>query len=336
MKKTIIHLGDRIITTKKFPQGKDKKATLIYKTENSYGAKFDEPFKECHYLKINDDTIGILQEKKGFFLEANQFKVTSTYKNNNKKKEKFVHFLKDKYYDQKSLIPTQIKEYQDNIKYYGHEIENNRNYIKNLIKNIKKRIKNIEKTKQNAKIKININNLEKEYDKLMKHKGIKEIILATNPNNKEKYIVVTTNDLIYHDSQTDRDRHQANFNLGAYKIFIPLNINLDIKTINYKRQLLRGGYFHPCIKERGIMCLGNQVKNEINSYRKNSQFMLLIFLLVNFLQEPDYHDPYIDAQLFIFAQPVTIKPKNIFNYLNHEYWRNYEKWDNDKYNSQRE
>ena len=325
MIKKTIHLGDKIITTKKFPYGAGKKATIIRQRDESYGAEFDEPIemiddilRGSHYL---DNT---LIEKKGYYLEPTEFKIIESYSNKNKNKEEYIHLLKKEYYIQKGLIPQHIKSYEANIEYNKHDIQNSQKNIKRYEKNIKTTKKDIEKTKEIKEL--NISNLENEFDKLIKHKLIKDITIDIN--NEIQYIIVTTNDLTYHNPKTIPD-----FVLGAYKIFIPLNSD-TIRIINYKKQMMQGAYFHPCI-ERDRTCFGARIKDEVTQYKQRKQYTLLIFLIINFLCEPNEDGPYIPAKTFSLAQPVTIKPKNIFNYLSNAYWDENEKWDDNKYQSQR-
>ncbi len=330
MKKAVIHLGDKIITTKKFPKGEGKKGIIIHKEQDAYGIKFNESFEDCHYLD------GILEERKGYYLETNQFKIISSYKCNDKRKENFIHLLKDQSYYEKSLTPLKIDREKNNKEWKRNEIKTLYRSIQNYEKEMIMHEENIKKIKKEWKKDININNFEKEYDRLKKHKLIKNILVEESPTTKIKFIIVTTNNLTYRDNRNKADsNYYKNFNLGAYKIFIPMNVNNAIKIINYKRQLYKGTYFHPCIRDGGMICFGEQVKEELNAYRKNGQYTPLIFLIINFLKEPNYRDPYIHAKIFDLAQDVTIKPKDVFNYLSHTYWRTYQKWDNDSFNAQR-
>jgi len=88
----------------------------------------------------------------------------------------------------------------------------------------------------------------------------------------------------------------------------------------------KGTYSHPCVREGGYVCMGDLVRVGVNNYRKENQLVSLIYLLLNFLKEPNYGTPYRSAIDFRCAQPVTYKPKDILNYLSDSNWRRHEKW----------
>jgi len=68
------------------------------------------------------------------------------------------------------------------------------------------------------------------------------------------------------------------------------------------------------------MCLGSKVQEGAMHFQKRNMYKELIYLLINFLQEPNYNGPFIAAHIFYCAQPVTLKHKNILDWLNHDKW----------------
>lgn len=315
MKKNIILLGDKIITTKT-AECKEKKQGIIicyHRDDNMiYGVKFDYENPFFHKLQYDNETKGILNENKGLWLRSSDFKVIPT-KNNTKRKfnslmtKNFFTTIKNisqeikQSQDLIESIKRTIKERQQNNKRQGKEIEQHQELITAL-----KKQKNPE-----------IENYYNWYEKLLKHPNIEKIII------KDNYLIIKTGNLTYHHC----DNKVQDFNLGAYYLYFSNELSTEIRAINYKKQFKRGTYFHPCIKEGGQICMGDIVKKEIHKYRKENQIVLAIFLLINFLKDPNYSSPYLYAEEFRCAQQVTYKPNNIFDYLSYDNWQSNETWD---------
>ena len=311
-------VGDEIITNKKFEMGEKMEGVIRdILDENIYAVEFELAKKGMHKFD------NLLTEANGFCIEEKEFKIVNHYQNSNKIKEKFVNLIRTQYFKKLLKIPARLQQVDKDIKQRKRDI----NSYANSLKNTKTLITKFEKEKisisQQLETLPDNAQFEKQFNKLTSHPLIKKIELI------EEYLIVTTKDLTYHDG---RERNKLpDFNIGAFMIFIPLDESQQINTINYKRQVLRGNYFHPCIRGGGSMCLGDNVAEGVKRYRQKSQYIELIYLLINFLQEPDYHGPHIKAHLFYCAQPVTIKPTKIFDWLDNSYWNSKEKFDDPKY-----
>lgn len=323
---SIPYMGDNIITTKKFKYGAGKKGILRIIRGDSFGIQFTEALKKNANEKIggSHDLDQILKENTGYFLHHNEFKITNTYTNANKNKELFVKMLQQKYYSDLANVPVKIKQIENNVTSKHRNIKDKHAMIKIQEEEVVKLLKTISKLKESPEKKVSITSFEKRFNKLKSHKLIKNIKLIEN------FIIITTEDLIYH-GQDIKD-----FNLGAFKIFLNReHLSTIPKTINYKRQMLKGKYFHPCIEDGGQMCLGDQLRNEIEKLGEEGEIAALIFLLINFLQEPNYRDPYIRAHIFSLAQKVTLKPTNVLDYLSSNYWYENEIWDEIKFQEEK-
>ena len=134
--------------------------------------------------------------------------------------------------------------------------------------------------------------------------------------NLSQCLVVKTKKLKY-------TGQKLNFNLDPFLIFIwPRGGR--VKAYNTKKQY-KVEFSHPCVRN-GLICFGSF--DSVVS-RLVSDFSLdgLIFLIINFLQKPNYGSPYVSEEAFIHAQPLGIKYKHETEIaFNHSY-----KWDQNKF-----
>ena len=116
MKKTIILIGDNIITNKNAECGEGKKGTIICnhnENEGIYGVKFDFDHKSFHKLQYDKKHIGILNDNKGLWLEPKDFKVDSIYSAD---KRMFNNILMKNYLQTLEIIPKEIERSKGVIK----------------------------------------------------------------------------------------------------------------------------------------------------------------------------------------------------------------------------
>jgi hypothetical protein len=321
-------VGDRIVTTKKFcPINKDKKklgpfpdlkGIVIFQIGNAYGIQFEKQEEWTHDLEK------IIVTKTGAFLGRDDFKILDSYSSKDKNKTAFVKTINQASFNELIRIPQELDELKNNIKYKQDEIKSYKRNIESYFKQIATTGKQINTLKKKAQLRPEYSTFELQFDKLKKSSKIKDIKVL------DRYIIITTNDLTYKKTS----RIPSDFVIGAFKIFIPISIDNEVKIINYKRHLFRT-HFHPCIRRGGEVCTGEEVRNEINELRKKNQIDLLTFLMISFIEKPDYGTPFIDDLSMMCAQDVTIKPKNEMDWLNSSYWNEHEKWDDTKYNEER-
>lgn len=317
-----IKLGDKIITKETAECGKNKAGKIICRHneyENVYGIMFDSKDNHFHKLQYEEKHPGILNERKGLWLKPEDFTLIP---NKNKNKRNFRDIMYSNHIEKIEAIPEVIKDKENIIKSYERGIKERIDYNKRAkedVLKIEKDIKLLSKQKNPS-----FDNYDKIYEKLLKHSEINDIIM------EKDYIIVKTKNLTYHHS----DIKITDFDLGAYYIYIPFNLSNKIRAINYKRQLHRNNYFHPCITQSGEICMGDLVENEVYQYRKENELLFLVYLLINFLKEPNYGSPYADASEFRCAQPVTYKSKKALDYLNHS-GSDYAEWNSELYKKDR-
>jgi len=318
MIKNTITIGDKIITTKTAECGENKKGMIIciHRDNNSiYGIKFNFEDAKFHKLQYDKKHKGILNKNQGLWLETKDFQIIPT---THKLQRRFNNFLLKNYLKTLEIIPTEIKRSKSIIESQRRNIKERLEYNQKNLDDIKKHQESIKKLEQaNAP---EIENYFQWYKKLQKHPDIKNILIEDN------FLIIQTNDLIYHHF----DDTIEDFNLGAYYIFIPNNFANEIRATNYKKQHKQGECFHPCIR-RGTLCLGDDIRKETYKYFKENQILFLIYLLINFLKEPNYSSPYLKADRFRCAQPVTYHPIKVTDYLSDNNWYQHEKWSEKKY-----
>jgi hypothetical protein len=315
-----VYCGDTIITTKDF--AKEGLKGKVVSTNPGYGIEFDKPFDlgvmcKTHSLK------GLLPKETGCYLSRQEFEVVESYKNTDKNKESFVKSINNNFHSNLKNIPMNINILKSENKYRMDDIKSMKRNIISTNKELINNGKEIEKLNKIITNRPQMSSFETQFDRLMKSKKIKDVTIH------KEYIIVTTNDLVYKKTS----RIPSDFVLGAYKMFINTN-NSTIKIINYKKHY-RKQYFHPCIRSGGDVCMGDEVRKEVKNYLDKNQIDLLIFLMIGFLEEPNYISPYIDDLSFMCAQPVTIKPRDPLNYIKESYWNRYENWDVEKYEKER-
>jgi len=329
-----IYLGDEVTTTKKFAGGEGQKGMIVIIRGSIYGIQFYESEKvKKGFSKYNKNKKEVdqyqlhtldssLTENNGCYVEKDEI-IIKSYENKNVNKTKFINHLKQELVRQRINAPDDIKHIQmrikdniNHIKYKTKEIEDLGVTIK-LNKNTIKTLTELMKDNESY-----TDEFERQYDKLLKNKNIKNILLT------DEDIIIQTNDLLYN------DKYNKNIPLGAYYIFVNKEFQ-SYQVVNYRKHVRRNA-FHPCIKMSEGICLGDGMTQEISKFLEEKNLKGLVFCLIQFIKEPNYRAPHISIQNFIHAQDVTIKPKNISDWKNRDYWNQNEEWDNEKYNEDRD
>ena len=320
MIKAKYYLGDSIVTKPSAICGADKKG-IIYcehsELKNVFGIKLDDTKNKFHQLQEFKESRTKIPQRNGLWINKKDFTITTKEKEDARA---FNEFLIKGYFYQLEEIPRYIRCNRSSIEDEESGIEEYISYIEDKKASIRRYICNIKKL-QNTVIeqpKLNV-----QYEKIMKHKLIEKVFKERN------YIVIKTKNLTYHHI----DEYVPDFILGAYYIFIPITPDdySSVKVINYKKQVRKIYYGHPCIKTQGQICLGDTVNAEIKKYKRENNYSMIVFLLINFLQQPNYDTPYIAAEDFRAAQPVTYKPEDVTDYLSKTDCDDNENWDEDKY-----
>lgn len=265
----------------------------------------------------------VLTKKTGIFIEDDDYELEFTYSSGNESKDYFVISMLTKHFKELQELPNVIRSKKSEVTYRLDRIKVMEEDIKNYQKEIEIIKKNIDilESKTND---FDYAKFEKLFDNIIKHPLIKDLTY------EKETLICTTEDLTYHETK-NRDREVPDYNLGAYKIFIPLSETSDVKACNIKRQIQRYNLHHPCISDFRI-CMGETLAREIRKLRGENNIAQVIFLLIQFFQEPNYGTPYINTEYFQFAQPVTIKPKKELDWLSFSVWEK-EIWDATKYSN---
>ncbi len=337
-----IFIGDPIVTNKNFDGGAGLKGVVHTINdqdvkEPGYGIKFLDKKKVSEglakskkeiageKLKLHKADSNTIKENLCYYLGRKQFEHTPAYEDKDKNKQKFVCNIRQLRVEDKEEIPNDIRKSRESIKSCQSEVEYLGVRRIEYLQSIYKIEKDIVQTQEEYKAEIDISDIINQYEKLLKNKNIHSVSMETRQSNKREYIIIKTKSLEY----TAQDG--TKFDTGAFIFYIPFDFkNLPIAA-NYKKHFLRGTYHHPCIKADGDICMGGSVKEQIRGYMNYKDLLGIVFTLIAFLKKPDYRKPYVDDEEFEHAQKATIKPKDVFNYLNRTYWTDHEKWDSDKY-----
>ena len=324
-----IFVGDKVKTKKSFkpllPNGDrfepedELEGIVMMKRGGFIMVDFGEQLPFTHYLE------GVLADPTGFGVEYKNLVVVETLEIEDKKERDFVGALREASFIDLRKIPNEIRRVEDSIRSTDGSIKSLLrdvdSYEKRILENNFK-LKELEEKK--GSVSVDERDLSKYYSKMMRSSSIEDVEIVKEGDTT--YIVCTTGDLTYHVS----NGRVSDCNVGAFKILLPLSPGGDVLAINYKRQMKRGYYGHPCICE-SRMCLGSAVGYHIVELRKTGNIAQVFHLLINFLKEPEYGQPHIADLHFKHAQEVTINPSNTMQWFDQSFWRNNEVWDEDRY-----
>lgn len=296
------NVGDRIITTKEFKEGGPRLRGTIIATDflENYKVLFDKKANYCH-------TIGdILLEKKGYVLCEREFKKIKKEDKNLEALSTYLNyfFITNSlcYKDDVARLQLSSKNTEETISRYLRELNEKKELLKKLEKNPPK----FSFT----------NEINQQFLSIMKNKKIQSIDITDN------YLIITTKSLTYKKTKGIKKE----FELGQYKIFISFYQPVYVKAINITKQF-RKHYSHPCVKQGGSMCLGQEVAETLARYLQKRRIDAAIFLLISFLEEPNYVSPYIQDYEFQYSQKRNFIPKNPEDYLNESLVGEKEVWD---------
>ena len=329
MKKTYreITTTDFFCKTKKF-----KGRIVALDNYDGYtGVEFYDPlavYKEK--IKINSqfrlhNVDGKIKTHTGFYLSNNEFQtIKSTRKKPTRNKENDLITILDIFSiyntnNHQRKIKSSIR-IVENLNYEFKNIQNRLEFEEKELKKLK--AQPVNEDKDNKKI----------LEQLKKHKKIELVDFLESPRCEiERYLVIKTKDLYY------KDKHLyplKNNLLGRYVIIIPQCIDtkdslIYLKAFNYTKTFSKGAYHHPCIKNDGAICLGPEMKEYLlNEFQKNN-IPALVSLIILFLENPNYNNPYLSMERFQFAQDIKTKG-NLKSIINSS-WHYERPWDEEKY-----
>lgn len=163
--------------------------------------------------------------------------------------------------------------------------------------------------------------IETYYNSIMKNPSVKSLDIIQYDN--KSCLLVTTNDLEYTSKNYD-----LKFVIGAYKILFN-GINKPI-ACNYTKNYANGQDHHPCVSGSFSICTGSAFGDALDQAIKNRDYANAIHMLIDFLKEPDYGNPFVEDKLLIDMQPIDKQPASEDKWFSRDFWRSL-KWDTDKY-----
>ena len=325
-----VFVGDRIITNKYFKpflankdlfdtEGNFYKGTIIEIRDAVLNVAFDDELPFCHTLENRTDKIN------GYSLSFKEANLSKSVDIKDEKKRAFIGLIREINFDKMSQLPILIRSKEDSVRSYvatARELASQLLESETKIEAQNHELATLIKSKRTCRL--NIDDVSVKYNKFRKNKKIKSVESIVYEGRKS--VLITTNDLTYHRD----DSIIGDFVLGAYKILIPLKTDFNVMCSNYKRHKDKSRYHHPCVSGFKL-CLGDSVGAEVKKLRNESNIIGLTYLLILFLEKPDYEDPYCREEEFHCAQPVTMKPKLESDWFSEAYWNENETWDGAKF-----
>lgn len=328
-----ITIGDKIQTNKKFkPLNRNDEAieipeeglpgVVIGSHCSFYIVEFEQPYDFTHYLLDKGAA-----EPKHAYLKGEWMDVKESLKIEDVGvSTQFIELMiaeKYKMLSQDNSIikskESEIESVKSSMRSYQRDMDS---YGKNLI------IKELELRTiidRNKFSKVSPESIIKQCKKVIDSEKIKDIVVEGDEGDRR--LLITTEDLYFVDKRMDL----PTFKLGAFKIRIPLETDGYLVIANYKKQYRKYQYHHPCISSTMKPCFGDMLKDTVHDLRNKHAYIPLIGILLDFLEEPNYGSPHIDAKSFSGAQKVTIAPRDSKNWFNENYRGERESFDEDKF-----
>lgn len=210
-----------------------------------------------------------------------------------------------------------IRRTDENIETYSRETESHKK--RKII--LEKTLEELKKKKDDSPAEL-LKEFEIQLNKIAKHSKVENI------KQLDGRLIIDTSSLTY---KRKRKKHDdISIELGKFKFFI---FDGWIKAINIENHYK--GHGHPCFPpgnaEPGGICMGSAVQNEISKYFKEGNIAQIVFLLINFLEEPNYRSPHCKEENFHYIQKINAVPDNDSRYIDSGFWYDDVKWDEGKY-----
>jgi len=331
MKKiTDIYLGDKVKTKKSFkpllknderfdPKGVQYDGIIVGKRGAFVLVDLKKTYPFTHHAG------GMFATPTICAINLKDLTILETYKSDDKDEREFVGLMKEVRFEELQKLPLELHRIEDSCMQYAGTIKRLYNDMESTQRDLDKQEYTLKelKEKQAAAV-LDTTHIANQYKQMKKNKKIKSVEIIDTDNGK--CVLITTNDLTY----TAPQRRMFDYNIGAFKILVPLNNGNDVRCINYKKHVRKFEKHHPCISNGG-MCLGNAMNTEVRKLRATNNIINLAHLLINFLEEPNYGSPHISDEQFYSAQKVTINPTDQRDWFSSSYWSKHEAWDGKAY-----
>ena len=164
------------------------------------------------------------------------------------------------------------------------------------------------------------------YKGILKNSNIESLEVVDDGG--EKKLLVTTKPLKYVNSRKTIEGKPLELTFGAYKILV--DKRGSVKVANFTHHYSKGSRHHCCVDGDFNVCMGGNVSNAIRKAAEGKDYASIIHLMIDFLKEPDYGQPYIQDVDLVGMQEITAKAENWKDYFRRSF---YEKnnWDSEKY-----
>jgi len=308
MKKEII-IGSKIETNKSFKpvdeneveiklEEKNITGTVISKHLGLYTIMFEKEYPFTHYLMDSS-----FKEPVFCWLSEKEFNVVAEPEIKDTQNKEIVSYFISKKYELLTKTPSEIKVAKTDftsLERNAKSIERDMNNYVNRLKSISLKIKRLENKLSFSEL--DTDAIVNQTEKLLDNPKIQDLKIVNAADNSE-VIVLTTKDLYF----VDYERDYPTFNLGAYKIVFREDCegNPIVRAFNFKKSFKNGDYSHPCVAGDGSLCLGANIKERISILLDKYKILQAASLLIDFLEEPNYGTPYIDAREFALAQEIN-------------------------------
>ena len=253
------------------------KVILTSHYEYCFAVDFTEAFEQGRELYNTHDIDGLITQPFGRYIEKRCLELV---KAENAKYSDYARAIHEAHYVKKeglirhaTLRKADNERGKETIRDLEEQIANVINGMNSTNKELadnEKKIKELE-----ANLDEIINGAEKKYKKISQNKKIKKIEVGITSDGT--FLIVTTKDLIIRDDEKGRFEP---YNVGAFKIGIPLKTQSSIRIVNYKKQVQKHHYNHPCICEFSP-CFGITISKEVKKLREEKTFDALIYLLID-------------------------------------------------------
>jgi len=293
-----IYYGDEIVTTDKCILGEGKKGIVRVKKLDFFGIEFKDIVldKELPKNEQLHNISSVLQKNEGYMLSRDEFKVINRKEYDDKTKERLVNILKEQGFNDFHELPKTIASIKDSIGYATSRIHE---MTQDVRRTNKDKDLNILKLKEleSKTLEFDYSQAENVFNKISGNKKVHKFSITDN------YLVITTKNLTYSQNVSEL----PDFDLGRFKIFIPINDpNKSIKAVNISRHLSKGYYGHPCLENSLNICMGLDVSDVVHNYKNSGDYYGLVLVLINFFEQPDYGEPYRKDYEFYCAQDIDI------------------------------
>lgn len=164
------------------------------------------------------------------------------------------------------------------------------------------------------------------YKGILKNSNIESLEVVDD--GSEKKLLVTTKPLKYVNSRKTVEGKPLELTFGAYKILV--DKRGGVKVANFTHHYNKGARHHCCVNAEFGVCMGGNVSNAIRKSAEGKDYASIIHLMIDFLKEPDYGQPYIQDVDLVGMQEITAKAESWKDYFSSSFYQK-NNWDSEKY-----